>query len=201
MEKKISPRNFGRKLTDRYYQLPQWVIKAEQYLLLNKNDLKLYLFFVSKADKNTRQTPFYSTCDLAERCKINRKYIRVSIFVVAAKSLIVPVERGHRVSAYVLYDPPPGLFIEKSQREAIDRGNGEDTLLNSSTLKAKPLNRRSPSGAGGRLSQSQGHFIPDTAANSPSQRDKMGQAPAWVTEQEPIETGVDYEPGADTGDC
>ena len=36
---------FGRKDSDRYYQLPLWVIKFGIYLKLTKHEIKLYLFF------------------------------------------------------------------------------------------------------------------------------------------------------------
>jgi hypothetical protein len=192
-------RDFGRKSTDRYLQLPQWGIRSNQYLLLGKNDLKLYLYFISKADRDTRQTPFYSTCDLAERCEMNRKYIRSSILFLAANKLIFPVTRGHRVSVFVIYNPPPGLAIDKLQREERTLGQGKDTPLNSPTLKAKSLNRHSHCETGRELSPIHGYYAPNTEANSSNQCDKTGQAPDWLTKHEPVELGGNYEPGCDTG--
>lgn len=191
-----APEYLGRKDSDRYCQLPQWAIRSGIYLSLTKNELKLYLFFVSKADKYSRETPGYTTAGLVERCKLNRKYIKPSVLSLAALKLIRPHGDGPRHKITVLFTPPQDSLIEKHQRSIRNTAGGK-TLLNTSPLKAKVLNKRSPYEACPKLSQNLRHFVPESETFYPMPYDKKGHPPDWVTSQERIETVGDYEPGMD----
>ena len=186
---------FGRKDSDRYYQLPQWVIKFGIYLKLTKNEIKLYLFFVSKADKYTRETPKYTVCDLAERCDMNRKYIRVSILTLAAQKLVLPKQTGIRIKVIVLYHPPRDLLTIQMYEKQLVTAERRD-----SPLKAKVLNRRPSYKTGDNLSHIRGHKVPSLGAFSPAAQSEPEQIPEWVGSREAVYPGGHYTPGEDVNE-
>ena len=190
------PEYLGKKLTDRYFQLPQWGIKSDIFAELTQNELKLYIFFVSKSDKYTRETPAYAVSDLAARCRINRKYIRQTVLSLAARALIRAFQKGVRIKALIMFDPPHGLYDELAQRKNASLQPSGKAFLNSSPLKAKVLNRRSHRRAGCKMSQNLGHNAPESGTFRDMTCDKMGQPPNWITETERIKLRH-YEPGAD----
>lgn len=192
-----APEHTGRKSTDRYYQLPQWGIKSGIFKSLTRTESSLYIFFVSKADKYTRMTPAYPVCDLAERCKINRKHVRPAILALAAHKLIRPTDKGIRVQVIVLFDPPPDLYTQQDQIRRANAPTAEEDSLNGLHLKAKVLNRRAPSETGSNLSQIPGHFVPDIGAFKDSTGDKLGHS-RDLESTSIIDSGEDYEPGTDT---
>lgn len=172
---------YWRKETDRFNQLPQWPGKGILFDL-PLIALRLYLFFVIKANRQTRATPRYPISTLAEKISINRKYIRASINKLEKKNLIKANWRGHRVLVFVIFEPPRGI-----------------DFLNSPPLNRDySLNCHLPSETGDTMSQNMGQNIPDNGTSCPAQCDKLSQIPGWVTDREPAENPEAYEPGADT---
>jgi hypothetical protein len=191
----LGTEHFGRKDSDRYYQLPQWVIKFGIYLKLTKNEIKLYLFFVSKADKYTCETPKYTVCDLAEHCNMNRKYIRVSILTLAAQKLLLPKQTGIRIKVIVLYSPPRDLLtIQMYEKQLV---TAERRV---SPLKAKFLNRRSSYETGDNLSHVLGHKVPSLGTFCPIAQSEPEQIPEWVNSREAVCSGGHYTPGEDVNE-
>lgn len=179
-------RYLGRKSTDRYFQLPQWGVISGVIYDLTAIELKLYIFFVQKAHRESRISWHYSVCDLAERCHVNRKYIRSALLSLAAKKLILPTGTQSRIQAFVLFDPPPDLRLELHQRAV------PEEPLNYSPLEAKALNSGNHREPGGNLSHSKRHSMPHAETNEVTPCDKMGQEENTA----PLDVGdTGYEPG------
>ena len=185
----------GMKRSDRYDQLPKWGLTSEVLFDLTLTELKLYLFFVHKADRFTRKTYSYTSVQLAERCHINRKYISGAIMNLAVKNLIQIEKRATKIAATILFNSPPGL-----PQEQYYRGQGakhtSTASLNCFHLKAKDLNCQFHRGIGSNLSQIQGHFAPDNGTFWDTACDKLEQATDLVNLQD-SETNDGYEPDAD----
>jgi len=192
-----TPEYLGWKYTDRFTQLPLWFTRSNIFLKLTTNTYKLYCFLTSKADKFSRETPTYSVCDLAERLEIARKYIKPSIFKLAALKLIRPIIKGRRITVIVLYEPPPGFYREQFQRNCMNTPAPLEDSLNSSPLKAKVLNSPSHSEKGDILSHLEGHFVSSSGALRDTQCDKLGQIPEDGNTQSTTSLGEYYTPGED----
>lgn len=173
--------SIGRKDSDRYYQLPQWPIGSGVLFTLTLNENKLYLFFVSKADRYTRKTPRYSASTLAGRCCMDRKRLKDALLSLAARGLVQPFPEGKSIQVAVLFDAPSGLDYAPKRRlpTATKAGNNgvTDRPLNNYPLNAEVLNCRFPSGEWDNLSQNLGHEAPENGASCPSQ---WGAVPDWV---------------------
>lgn len=166
-------RFLNRKDSDRYFQIPQWAISSGIYLRLKLIELRLYVFFICDADRQSRETPSYTASELAAHCRINRKYVRKSINRLASFQLILPFTKGVRIIVAVLFDSPLDAVLEPSHNK--EKPASTISSLNISPLIAESLNRSNHSKAWDNLSHNLGQSVSENETSRDIRCDNLGQ--------------------------
>lgn len=162
-----------RKDSDRYFQIPQWAISSGIYLQLKLIELKLYIFFICNADRQTRETPSYTTTELAISCRINRKYVGKSIDRLASFQLILPFTKGIHIIVAVLFDSPLDAILEHAHNN--EKTSSTSPSLNTSPLIAESLNSSAHRETWDNLSQNLGQNDAKSETFRDIRCDNLGQ--------------------------